>query len=409
MQDRLLLVTHVPLKSVNGALSIDDQTAEGLMRWSENFENVAYAGIALPAADSSLMSSTKWVPIADLPCADRLDVFAMPNAYRIQTFFSEYKAGRARLSEKIAGSRYLCFTLGALVGDWAALAGLEAIQQRRKYAVWFDRVEHEVIRSDLRSMPLKRRMKETISLPIMQRYHRYLIRRSQVGLFQGKDCYDHYSQFTDAGHCVYDTHTKPSDFIDAEGLNAKVSAVLSGAPLRICYVGRAADMKGPFDWLSVMEYLRDSGVPFKARWLGDGPLLQQMRTIVQDRNLSAHVDLAGFCSDRKVTLDTMKESHLFVFCHKTPESPRCLIESLVCGSPIVGYRSAYAADLVDPDGGGDFVDVGNVKALCEKLVGLHRNRPALAQAISAASRSGLRFDEEKLYRERANVIRSQAS
>jgi glycosyltransferase involved in cell wall biosynthesis len=258
-------------------------------------------------------------------------------------------------------------------------------------------------------MPLKRRMKETISLPIMQRYHRYLIRRSQVGLFQGKDCYDHYSQFTDAGHCVYDTHTKPSDFIDAEGLNAKVSAVLSGAPLRICYVGRAADMKGPFDWLSVMEYLRDSGVPFKAHWLGDGPLLQQMRTIVQDRNLSAHVDLAGFCSDRKVTLDTMKESHLFVFCHKTPESPRCLIESLVCGSPIVGYRSAYAADLVDPDGGGDFVDVGNVKALCEKLVGLHRNRPALAQAISAASRSGLRFDEEKLYRERANVIRSQAS
>lgn len=407
MEDQLLLVTHVPLKSVGGALSIDDQTAEGLMRWSENFGRVAYAGIAVPEASLSLPSTTNWVPIADLPCASRLDVFAMPNAYRLQTFFSEYRAGRARLAGKIAGSRYLCFTLGALAGDWAAVASLEAIRQERKYAVWFDRVEHEVIRSDLPTMPFKRRLKETTLLPVMQHYHRYLIRQSHVGLFQGMDCYDHYSQFTDVGHCVYDTHTKPSDFIDKNSLNKKIESALSGEPLRICYVGRAADMKGPFDWLNVMEMLRDSDLPFKARWLGDGPLLQQMRAIVESKNLSAHVELAGFVSDRQMTLDTLKESHLFVFCHKTPESPRCLIESLVCGAPIVGYTSAYARGLVEPKGGGGFVDVGDIKGLSDRIVALHRNRPSLAQTIVAAAQSGLRFDEERLYRERAGLIRTQ--
>ena len=403
--DSLFLVTHVPIRESAGTLMIDDQTAQGLVQWSENFQTVSYAGIRLPECDLARYSSTNWVPVSEIRNADRLQVFTLPNSYKIQDFFRHYKNGRATLADYISRRRYLCFTLGALAGDWAAVAALESIKKRRKYAVWFDRVEHEVVRSDLAGMPLKRRVKETVLLPIMEQYHRYLVRRSELGLFQGRDCYDHYSRFTDFGNCVYDTHTKQTDFIQSDLLMTKQADVLKGQPLRIVYAGRAADMKGPFEWIEVLAKLREEGVDFTARWLGDGALLEEMRAMVTDSKLTDRVDLPGFVSSRDEILSEMKRSHIFLFCHKTPESPRCLIESLVCGCPIVGYASAYARDLVS-GGGGEFVKVGNMQALAERLMKLDRARPVLANLIAASGKSGLRFDEEKVYAHRAELIRS---
>jgi glycosyltransferase involved in cell wall biosynthesis len=403
--DRILLVTHVPIRNVGGEFSIDDQTSQGLIRWCENFEHVTYAGIAVPDSNLQNLSSSAWVPIGDLPCAGQLHVIAMPHAYKLKDFIAAYKHTRRMLANEIARSRYLCFTLGALTGDWAAVAGLQAIKQRRGYAVWFDRVEHEVMRSDLPSMPLKRRIKETLSIPLMRPYHHYLIRRSQLGLFQGKDCYDCYIRYSDKAFCVYDTHTKTADFIDAAELGVKYVSARSGEVLRICYVGRAADMKGPFDWLETLTKIRDAGVAFEATWIGDGPLIESMRKAVEDRNLVAQIDLPGFVSDRTDILTRLKKAHIFLFCHKTPESPRCLIESLVCGTPILGYGSAYARDLVATHGGGQFVNLGDIQGLVDQLIALARNRAGLAKMIKSAARSGLRFDEETVYRERADLIR----
>ena len=403
-QDQIFLVTHVGLKNRRGQLCIDDQTAAGLVRWGENFEHVVYAGIE-DAAEANT-SSSHWVTIKDLPCADRLEIVTMPNAYKVSHFLSNYRPVRAKLARQIARSKYLCFTLGALTGDWAAVAGVEAIRQRRRYAVWFDRVEHEVIRSHLPTMPFKRRVKETLSLPLMRKYHRYLVQRSQLGLFQGKDCYNYFSQFTDNGFCVYDTHTKPEDMVSPVDIEQKIRGLMSGEPLRICYVGRATEMKGPLDWIGVLERLRDAGVAFKASWIGDGPLLEKMRSVVAERNLSKHIELPGFSSDRAEIFSTMRRAHIFMFCHKTPESPRCLIESLVCGTPIIGYESAYARVLVD-DGGGAFVNVGDIAALSERVTLLDRSRGALAAMMQAAAQDGRRFDEETLYRQRALLIREK--
>lgn len=403
--DRLLLVTHVALKHSGGGFWIDDQTAQGLVRWCENFDSLAYAGIAVPAAEMAQLSSIAWTPIDSLPCASRIEVIAMPHAYKIGNLVATYRQSRALMAKQIRESRYLCYTLGALFGDWGGVAALESIRQRRDYAVWFDRVEHEVVRSDLPSLPLKRRIKQTLSLPAMQYYHRHLTRRSRLGLFQGKDCFDHYRRFSDRAFCMYDTHTQESDFIDPAALDAKIASVGDGTPLRLCYAGRAADMKGPLDWLEALAKLRDAGAPFTATWWGDGPLLETMRRHVDALSLTAQVELKGFVSDRAALLTAMKSAHVFLFCHKTPESPRCLIEALVCGTPIVGYGSAYARDLVAAHGGGRFVDVGDIQGLAELLLTLHHDRAALQEEIGRAAQAGLRFDEGTLYRDRANLIR----
>ena len=108
-------------------------------------------------------------------------------------------------------------------------------------------------------------------------------------------------------------------------------------------------MKGPGDWLSVLEALDLQSIPFRATWIGDGPDLARMQERVARSGLTDQVVLHGFEGNRAVLLRAMRESDLLLFCHKTPESPRCLIEALVSGCPLVGYETAYPKGLVDID------------------------------------------------------------
>lgn len=412
LQKVILLVMPVPFREVRGRLGFDDQTCEGLVRWAENFDRVVMACPVMPesVAEKSDTSMT-WQAIADLPCADRLELVPLPYAYKIPDFIRAYKTTRQLLSAKIQECDYLCFALGGVIGDWGAIACLTAIKLKRPYAVWADRVEYEVIsrtlwkKESLKKMPLKRLLKNFLTLPLIKPYQRYLIRRSHLGLFQGQDCYSAYSPFCKSSYCVYDIHTNKADQIDASSLDLKIKSLSNGEPLRLCYVGRAAEMKGPLDWLRVIHYLSEAGVNLQATWLGDGPLLLDMKSLADELGITEKIHFAGFVSDRNQILETMKNHHIFLFCHKTPESPRCLVESLVSGCPIIGYGSPYSEGLVSQFGGGAFVPINNWQKLANLIIELNSNRDKLSKLIFNAALSGEKFDEQSVFQNRSDLIK----
>lgn len=404
--DSVLLVTHVRLRRIGGRLCVDDQTGAGLERWGENFARITFTGIdAGEGPPATGESSTVWRPVADLACAERLSVVALPDAYRVATFAAQYADTRRRVSDIVRASRYLCYTLGSLAGDWGGVAALESIRQRRPYAVWFDRVEHEVIRRTGTDAPLRRRVKNAFTLPLMVRYHQHLIARSHLGLFQGQDTFRTYARHARNPFCVYDTHTTRDDLVTQTALADKCRSLVDGEPLRIVYVGRADAMKGPLAWLEALHRARRTGMRFTATWWGDGPLHAAMRARADELGLADCVTLPGFEGDRQRLLAAMRAAHLFLFCHLTPESPRCLIEALVCGTPLIGYGSPYSEDLVTQDGGGRLVPMDDLDSLASRLVELDRDRMGLTDLVRAAARTGARFDEETLYRTRAELLR----
>ncbi|WP_182085892.1 glycosyltransferase [Aureimonas sp. ME7] len=407
MGGRLLLVTAVRLRRGAQGLEIDDQTAAGLERWAEHFAAVTYAGILLKG-EREENTTANWVPVRRIPGAERMRFLALPMAYRIGAFARTYRATRRQLGREIAAADHLCFTLGYLAGDWGAVAALEARAQDRRHAVWFDRVEHETIARTLHAMPWKRRLKERASIALMKPYHRRLIAGSSLGLFQGMDTFDAYAAGCANPACVYDVHTRPADFIGEAAIAAKIERLASGAPVRILYAGRAAEMKGPIDWLEALAEAHAQGLDFRARWLGDGPMLGAMREAVERLGLGPHVELAGFVSDRETVLQAMREADIFLFCHKTPESPRCLVEALVSACPLVGYESRYASGLVEGSGGALPVPPNDPQALGRALAGLASDRERLGTLVRQAAVSGRRFDEAKLYAERAGLIAAHA-
>jgi glycosyltransferase involved in cell wall biosynthesis len=96
---------------------------------------------------------------------------------------------------------------------------------------------------------------------------------------------------------------------------------------------------------------------------------------------------------------------VFLFCHNTPESPRCLIEALIAGTPIVGYDSAYAADLIKEAGGGVLVPIGATARLAQSLTDLAKDRTTLAGLMTAARQDGLPFDDVTAFAHRSELIK----
>src|SRR5262249_820663 len=150
----------------------------------------------------------------------------------------------------------------------------------------------------------------------------------------------------------------------------------------------------------------DQGAAFRATWLGDGPLLGEMRDLVADAGLVNQVSLPGFVRDRGRVLEDLRSAHLMLFTHVTPESPRCLIESLLSGTPIVGYGSAYPEHLVANFGGGRFVPRPRWEQLGDLLAELSRDRQSLSGLIRQAALSGNRFSDRAVFAERSQLIKT---
>ncbi|MDR5652323.1 glycosyltransferase [Ruixingdingia sedimenti] len=401
----LLIYAPVPLyRAADGGWLVEAQACNGLRLWAENFARVI---VMMPLAPGA--PPPGWVPAAAIgPAVARIEIAALPMAWRPDRFLRHLPATRRRIRALIDRADYLSFAIGGLFGDWGAVACFEARRMGRRHAVWTDRVESAVTRHmAAQPGPWRARLRARLTHRPMAALERAVIRGADLGLFHGGETFAAYAPFSRNPHMVHDIHLSRADHIAPAALKAKAAGAAEG-PLRLAYVGRADPMKGPRDWIAVLERLAAEGVDFRATWLGDGQDLAWMRArLAADGGLLAgRVDLPGFTEDRGAVLRLLRGAHLFLFCHQTPESPRCLIEALVSAAPILGYDGAFARDLIAGHGGGVLVPQGDVAALAGAVAALARDRGRLAGAIRAAAADGAMFSDDEVFRHRSAIIRA---
>lgn len=401
----MLLVLPVPFLVKGNRLFFDTQACNGLERWADNFESVIVAAPTIPEALAAQEKTMTWRDTATLEKPERFKLVPLPWAYKISDFISCYSRVRAQLAELIENSEYLQFAINGLMGDWAVIAALEARKQGRQYAIHTDWVTHDVVLKSARGASLKKRIKATVEAPLIEMYHERIIENCTLGLWHGQDCYSAYSPFCKNSYLVHDIHLKPGDGIGEKELNKKVLRTKIEPTLRICYAGRIEPMKAPLDWVKAIGQARDNGANIHATWLGDGRLMDEMKALIEKLDLNSCIEVTGWEKNRDKLLQRIKESHMMVFTHVTKESPRCLIEALVCGTPIVGYQNSYADELIGDFGGGKFVPMGNWQKLGDLLVTLSKERQQLSNLIREAGENGKRFNDEAVFHERSNLIK----
>jgi glycosyltransferase involved in cell wall biosynthesis len=398
------------LRDIGNGLEIDIDFLESLKVYLDHFDSFS---VACPVRTSNIRGSglEHCHPVRDLPWgADRLKLIPLPTTYNQPIeFVRQLPAVRAMLQSEIKDSEYLLFSPYSLIGDWPTVALREAVKLRRPYVIEADGVHGDIMRMRSNTgAPWRQFVKKNVLIPLFEHSYRYCLSHSSLAVFQGQDVYDAYASFCSNPHKL--NHHIPvhaGDHITERQLQAKLDSLENGAPLKLCYAGRAIDMKGPLDWVETLHQLNLRGVKFQATWLGDGALLPEMRKKVAELGISECVKFPGNISDRETVLDALKDSHIFLFCHTTLESARVLGEALACGCPLVGYLSAYPSDLVEEYGGGLFSKMGDPDALAQNVQALDKDRDKLSALIRQAARSGQDFDRGAALLKRVNLVKQQ--
>jgi colanic acid/amylovoran biosynthesis glycosyltransferase len=398
-KENILIYAPVPLYETDNGFSLEDQACNGLRLWAESFDTVS---VMMPVMTGTVPSG--WVPISTVgKNLERINIVPLPTAYRPDQFFRHFSSTKRLIRNEIEKANYLSFSIGGFFGDWGAVSCYQAHRMGRTYAVWTDRVESEVTRKTAHVGSWRKRLRAHLTYRPMFMLEKYLIQRSTLGLFHGKETYDTYEPHCRQPHIVHDIHIHRSEHISTQALELKKTSADSGA-LKIVYVGRVDAMKGPLEWFEVIGNLAAAGVNFEASWFGEGPDLDAMRKKVAAAGLQDRLKFPGFTNDRHQVLELLRAAHIFLFCHKTPESPRCLIEALVSGTPIVGYDCAFAADLISHAGGGILSKLGDTQKLTKNIINLDLDRKKLAKLFHEAANAGSVYDDESVFKHRSDLI-----
>jgi glycosyltransferase involved in cell wall biosynthesis len=405
MAGRLLQVLPSVMTVVNRELELEEDFCEGLRLCLDNFDEVrVVCPVTTDLTNSGLRRSRR---IKDLPEQHRMKFIVLPNAYHWRDFLLSYANVKKALNLEIQKADYLVFSPHALVGDWPTVGVNEAIKLQRPYVIDADIVYEQVAQvAEARKAAWKRQVKQRLMTPLFQRSHRHSLKHSSLALLQGQDVFDAYAPFCSNPHKVYHMPVSKADYITDNELQDKLSGLDASRPLKMTYAGRAIDMKGPMDWLKTLHELKRAGVEIDATWLGDGTMLSNMRSMAESLGLAEDVSFRGYVSDREEILRMLRRSDLFLFCHKTPESPRCLVEALASGCPLVGYGSAYPKEIVAQCGGGEFAEVGDWMELARIVTTLDRDRERLRELIRQSSSSGRLYERDATMQRRIDLIKS---
>lgn len=396
----LLLVLPTVAEMADGELHLDGDFANNVTAYLRAFQTVTVM-CPLRARGNDFPRLHK---VVDIPGSERLRIILLPEAYREDRYLRHrLRIGRL-LREEIGRATHRLISPHATF-CWSTLAAELCIKLGKRYNMEGDWHLQQVARYNWSLMPFG---PNKLRKYLWQLYHtpKYMrcLRHSSLALVKAGDVYEAYKSIAPNAFPVMNVQVTPEDQINAAELEEKLRRAERGEPLRFVYSGRAIDMKGPMQWMRVLRALRQRGIPFTATWFGEGDRLDKMRAFRDRNGLADCCELPG-----KVTRDRLfeatKQADVFLFCHMTSESPRCVQEALACGAPTVGFDSSWARLLVEREGGGAFVDIGDEAGLTDLVAGLHHDRAALRNLIWQASNSGRRLDRENAIGERIALMR----
>lgn len=138
--------------------------------------------------------------------------------------------------------------------------------------------------------------------------------------------------------------------------------------LEILWCGRFIDWKHPDDALKVAKMLKDSGYCFKMRFIGTGPLFDELKNYVYENKLENCVEFSGSMPPDKVR-EHMENSGIFLITSDFKEGWGAVLnEAMNSGCAVVASHAVGSAPcLVKNKDNGLIYESGNVNALFGKI------------------------------------------
>ncbi|MCA9008333.1 MAG: glycosyltransferase [Planctomycetaceae bacterium] len=186
----------------------------------------------------------------------------------------------------------------------------------------------------------------------------------------------------------------------------------------ILCVGRLSPQKAPLDVVEAIDELRKLAPESYARrklvFVGSGPLLSALRTLIADRKLENHVHLIGWRAD---VVSVMKSATLLVLASRWEGLPNVILEAQTAGLPVVAAAVDGCREVIEDGQTGRLFPPGNKQRLAEILQELLEEKrllnhaaPKSLEALAIKGRAfASRFSWEKCIAEYDVLLRNLQS
>ena len=148
------------------------------------------------------------------------------------------------------------------------------------------------------------------------------------------------------------------------------------------FIGQMIPRKGIPDLLEVFDQLYREDKKLKLQLLGDGRQREELEKKAAGQGSAKAIEFLGFRSDR---LELLSRFSLFVMTSSLEGIPRCMMEAMAVGVPVVAYDIPGVDKLVTHGETGLLAPYGDKAALakcCRQLL----DDPELAKRLSANAR-----------------------
>jgi glycosyltransferase involved in cell wall biosynthesis len=204
--------------------------------------------------------------------------------------------------------------------------------------------------------------------------------------------------------------------------NAKIHRVYNGMLLdnfippitskspRILSVGRLVEKKGFSDLVKACRNLLDRGLKFSCGIVGEGPIKNQLVTMIADLGLSQHVTLYGALPQREIRQLLHQSSIFALACVKEKDGgmdilPTVITEAMAAGLPVVSTRLAGIPEMVVDQVTGLLSNPGDVSAFANSLAALLSHpQTAFSMGVEGRRRAEKVFNEEVTIPELLSIL-----
>lgn len=150
----------------------------------------------------------------------------------------------------------------------------------------------------------------------------------------------------------------------------------------IGFIGQMIPRKGIPDLLEAFDTLYAGDASLRLQLLGDGRQRAELEQQAVKQGSASAIEFLGFRGDR---LALLHRFDLFVMTSSLEGIPRCMMEAMAVGVPVVAYDIPGVDQLIDHGVTGLLVPYGDKKALAESCRQLLAD-PVLARRLARAAR-----------------------
>ncbi len=174
-------------------------------------------------------------------------------------------------------------------------------------------------------------------------------------------------------------------------------SLLRGGDRLVVTIARVAYQKGIDVLIDCVARLKERHPGYRFVVVGDGPLDQEMRAQVKQRNLNEHLHFAG---RTEVPYRYLRAADLMLLTSRWEALPISIAEAFQAGTPVVATDCSGVHELVD-DTVGACVPIGDVVSISQAVEGILENDQKRSDmAASALKRStASRFDPDHINRQ----------